>query len=184
MRKGEIVARHGYDERDGREYGFLAYRDDEDEKYYSISGGHSIGNVSWRETFEIASYSYTNEDEYNEALRKATEDLDRIMHPEDSIFSVEFFGNTATITGLNSTDPYIEVPDFIKGRSVTCIGKRAFAGNETLAEVILPMGLRRIEAEAFSGCPLLKLVEIPISVKSFGKGAFSDCPNLRTIITG
>lgn len=50
----------------------------------------------------------------------------------------------------------------------------AFAGHAHLAEVVLPEGLREIEAAAFKGCRALREAGIPGSVRFIGDEAFLD----------
>ena len=78
---GCICAHYGQDERDGKEEGFLSdYKLDGDQwRYWSLDGKYMIGNVSLRETSEIASIDYYDEASREEAIKKAQEALDDVF---------------------------------------------------------------------------------------------------------
>jgi len=77
---GYICVHHGWSERDGREEGFLSdYKLDGDEwRHWSLNGEYMIGNVSLRETSEIASIYYT-ENERDRAITQAQRMLDKVF---------------------------------------------------------------------------------------------------------
>ena len=56
------------------------------------------------------------------------------------------------------------------------IGEKAFAGCESLTEVVIPEGVLIIGPKAFKRCTKLTDVVIPASVKSIGDEAFAECP--------
>lgn len=47
--------------------------------------------------------------------------------------------------------------------------------------IVLPNGLKRIEAYVFAGCNQLREVVIPDTVEYIGEGAFEDCTSLKSI---
>ena len=47
-------------------------------------------------------------------------------------------------------------------------------------KIVLPEGLKRIEAYAFAGCKKLREVVIPETVEYIGEGAFEDCTALKS----
>lgn len=57
----------------------------------------------------------------------------------------------------------------------------AFAGNTSLALVIISSTVTSIEYNAFSGCTGLTSATIPISVTSVGSSSFSDCTGLVSL---
>lgn len=67
--------------------------------------------------------------------------------------------------------------------SETCVflEERAFAGCDTLEEVVLPEGLETLEAETFADCGSLRSVVIPASVKLIRSGAFRGCTALEHV---
>ena len=78
---GCICAHYGQDERDGRDEGFLSdYKmENYQMRYWSLDGKYMIGNVSLRETSEIASIDYYDEASREEAIKKAQEALDDVF---------------------------------------------------------------------------------------------------------
>lgn len=70
----------------------------------------------------------------------------------------------------------LHLPDFI-----TTICRQAFANNQTIVKVILPLGLKRIDQRAFYKCQHLKTLTLPSSIEFIGKEAFYGCSNLRKV---
>lgn len=62
------------------------------------------------------------------------------------------------------------------------IGEWAFAGNDSLAEVILPECVAMIDTGAFEGCNTLQRVELPDSLLIIGKMAFYYCTKLTDVV--
>ena len=62
------------------------------------------------------------------------------------------------------------------------IGEWAFAGNDSLAEVILPEGVAMIDTGAFEGCNALQRVEMPDSLLIIGDMAFYYCTKLTDVV--
>ena len=88
---------------------------------------------------------------------------------------------TAKITKYNGTSDEIErdLPSEIDGKTVTVIGKEAFAGAEGLTVVNFPTGLVKIEERAFAESSIKKaFMYRSKSLKEIGAEAFSKCPNL------
>ena len=78
---GCICAHYGRDERNGELEGFLSdYKLDGDQwKHWSLNGEYMIGNVSLRETSEIASIDYYDEATRDEAITRAQVELDKVF---------------------------------------------------------------------------------------------------------
>jgi hypothetical protein len=88
---------------------------------------------------------------------------------------------TIKITKYNGTSDEIErdLPSEIDGKTVTVIGKEAFAGAEGLTVVNFPTGLVKIEERAFAESSIKKaFMYRSKSLKEIGAEAFSKCPNL------
>lgn len=68
------------------------------------------------------------------------------------------------------------VPD-----TITMIGESAFAGDETLKEIIIGPNVKAIGAGAFQYCTSLKKVTIAEGVESIGSFAFYACSSLEEI---
>lgn len=71
--------------------------------------------------------------------------------------------------------------------SLIKIGRRAFADNSNLIEVLFNEGLTEIASYAFSGCSSLKIIKLPSLLTKLGDnnysggGAFSGCITLNSI---
>lgn len=64
---------------------------------------------------------------------------------------------------------------------LTYIGKRAFAQNISLSEILLPGSLNELGEAAFAGCLSLQSVTLPDGVAQCGIGLFAGCPMLQRV---
>ncbi len=62
------------------------------------------------------------------------------------------------------------------------IGRSAFEGCASLAEIVIPNGVSEIADSAFNNCKALVSVEIPQGVASIGDNAFASCIALEEIV--
>ena len=116
-------------------------------------------------------------------------------------------GTYAILVGsVSGTDKKIVVATTYNGVPVKKIGSRAFAGNASLTEIVIPEGVTVIENEAFYVCGLQKVtlpstlewiqdmafarcsklaqINIPDGVREIGQNAFKDCVNLTSLTLG
>ena len=116
-------------------------------------------------------------------------------------------GTYAILVGsVSGTDKRIVVATTYNGVPVKKIGSRAFAGNASLTEIVIPEGVTVIENEAFYVCGLQKVtlpstlewiqdmafarcsklaqINIPDGVREIGQNAFKDCVNLTSLTLG
>ena len=93
-------------------------------------------------------------------------------------------GRSTAATKVDFILPYFEI-DGVK-YNVTSIGEKAFTtyenkkytGNTSIEYVIIPEGVRTIEANAFNNCSNIKLLELPSTFTTIGTNAFSGCSRL------
>ena len=81
------------------------------------------------------------------------------------------------LLGFSEKDTVIRIPE-----NVHTIGPGAFRGFAWLTEVILPSGLKSIEAEAFKGCGRLQNLQFPDGLTSIGPHAFQRCNSFTQVI--
>lgn len=87
---------------------------------------------------------------------------------------------TVKIVKYNGTSDEIErdLPSEIDGKTVTVIGKEAFAGAQGLTVVNFPTGLVTIEERAFAESSIKKaFMYRSRNLKEIGAEAFAKCPN-------
>lgn len=97
-------------------------------------------------------------------------------------YSVEYINDTeAKITAYNGTDADVVIPESINGYKIVAIGDSAFYQNQSISSVVIPEGVKAIEANAFNGCRFLETVSVPSTVKEFGEQAFVDCYWLKDV---
>ena len=65
--------------------------------------------------------------------------------------------------------------------SVKTIGDNAFAGSNSITNVIIPEGVERIGMYAFTDCKNLRSIRLPSSIKEFGEGAIFGCESLKQV---
>lgn len=91
--------------------------------------------------------------------------------------------NYTTAEAYTGTDTQI-----IVSNSITSIPFKAFYGNTTIINVILPQSVRNVgygdtdtDYGAFQGCTALTKIVLPRSVKQIGKGTFKECTALTSV---
>ncbi len=82
--------------------------------------------------------------------------------------------NTVTITSYSGSDSYVNVPDRIDGRTVTCIGDEAFKNNTALKSIDLPKSVTTIGNSSFENCTGMKSILGP-GLTSIGESSFAGC---------
>ena len=90
--------------------------------------------------------------------------------------------NTYEITGYTGTETDIVIPSTYLGLPVASIGYRAFYGNDSITNIIIPAGVTSIGYSAFHGAHSLTNVSIPAGVTSIGERAFQDTTALTSVI--
>lgn len=91
---------------------------------------------------------------------------------ENSVVLIEYRGRDISLT----------LPEYVDGKPVTVIGKKAFLGAKSLWELVLPKQLTEIHDWAFACCSRLKTLTVPRKRLAVGQGILKDCLNLRQII--
>lgn len=104
----------------------------------------------------------------------------------DNAFSESLIRNvtipkTVTEIGKNAFADCSYLGKIILPQSVEKIGSAAFAGCVKLFRVYLPEQLRIIESQAFTNCDNLSHINLPDSVKKIGSGAFM-CTNIKSVV--
>ena len=100
---------------------------------------------------------------------------------DDFIYGVNLDGNLAVVRYI-SEKTEIAIPDTYDNKAVVCVEKYAFNNQNTLLNVTLPSGLKRINNYAFSGCTRLEKIDIPYGTVSIGRYAFQDCKSMTYAI--
>ena len=93
---------------------------------------------------------------------------------------------TAYVSDANYGIKTANIPEKItyenKDYTVASIGKYAFSDRSSLASVVIPSSVTRIEEGAFSDCSSLASVDIPNSVTSIEYYAFYGCYRLASVV--
>lgn len=87
----------------------------------------------------------------------------------------------AVVTRLNKTNGNtVTIPDELGGKPVVSIAYQVLGEKSDITEIVLPDTINYIPEQAFAGCETLENIVIPSSVESLGTGAFRDCYKLKT----
>lgn len=89
--------------------------------------------------------------------------------------------NGIIITSYKGTDSDVAVPTVIDYYEVLEIGTKAFKGNETITNVVLPNSVTAIRGWAFDNCVNLKSINMPHDLKVIEKYAFNSCKALEDV---
>ncbi len=103
----------------------------------------------------------------------------------DTVFGSFTFALTpsgqAIITRYTGKEKNPEMPWHIQGHMVVEIGSEAFAGNNAVETVKLPVGVSIIRENAFRDCSSLKSVDLPSRLATIEDGAFLGCVKLMEL---
>ncbi len=86
-----------------------------------------------------------------------------------------------TIEKYNGKGGNVVIPEFIEGKPVTEIGRKAFNGCTGLKNITIPDKVTVIGDSSFTGCTGLLSITIPHNVTLIGYQAFSGCASLADI---
>ena len=99
--------------------------------------------------------------------------------------TVPIYGGCQIVSNISFLTPSeVVIPQTINDEQVISIGESVFQGRDDITSVVLPDGLKNIEASAFAFCPNLEKVVIPDSVEDIGDNAFIGCTSLKEIEIG
>lgn len=71
-------------------------------------------------------------------------------------YEYKIFDNEITITHYSGTAKNLTIPEIIDGKTVRCIGNKAFSDHDALQKVVFPDTLIRIGENPFEGCRRVK----------------------------
>ncbi len=83
-------------------------------------------------------------------------------------------GSQVTITGYVGTQTKLTIPTTIAGLPVTAIGEKAFYGNKTIQQVIIPDSVKTIGVSAFNSCSALTTVTLPNGLTQIAESTFRN----------
>ena len=89
--------------------------------------------------------------------------------------------DTVVITKYLGDETLVFVPERLDGKVVSAIGERAFQGNGSVEQIVLPQGIEVIESLAFKDCSSLQYVVMGTELKNIGQDAFSYCSSLKEL---
>ena len=96
-------------------------------------------------------------------------------------FELEIDGKSYVLTGYTGDRETVKIPTKYEGLPVSKIGDRAFEGNTTVKQVVIPEGVITVQRMAFWNCTSLQVVSIPNSVAEIDGLSFMGCYSLRSL---
>lgn len=100
---------------------------------------------------------------------------------ESDGFTYEVYDTYIKITGCNSTESVVTIPEAIDGKPITVLGEDSFYQKTEIAEIHLPLEIETIEKGAFYRCYALTSITIPETVTQIGTDTFFRCSSLQNI---
>ena len=85
------------------------------------------------------------------------------------------------ITGLQSLQSRVSVPDSLEGLPVRSIGSHAFAERSFLRELIVPASVKTLRSFAFYACQNLERLSLHDTTDDYYDGVIRQCTGLRQI---
>lgn len=96
-------------------------------------------------------------------------------------YTTEDMTGGCVVTGYTGQAEKLTIPQEIRGRRVLEVGSRAFSGQTTIREVVVPEGVTAIANEAFRMCSSLETISLPATLLTISATALLNCAALRRI---
>ena len=142
--------------------------------YYSglkRNGEGALGAADDRKVQSDSGEDFLEGTEPAEKEQKTESDYEYDILPEDTVVITKYLGEQTLVF----------VPEMLDGKAVSIIGEGAFQGNGSVEQIVLPQGIKRIEAQAFACCANLQYVVMGTGLENIGRDAFSYCPGLKEL---
>lgn len=107
--------------------------------------------------------------------------MDRTVSTPQGKISYEIGNEEAVLLSYEGSDRYLVLPEILDGCPVTSIAPKAFLGQRTITQLILPAHLKVLGDWAFAHMTGLKALSLPPSHIRLEKQVFLDCPALSEI---
>lgn len=107
--------------------------------------------------------------------------MDRTVSTPQGKISYEIGNEEAILLSYEGSDQYLVLPEILDGCPVTSIAPKAFLGQRTITQLILPVHLKVLGDWAFAHMTGLKALSLFPSHIRLEKQVFLDCPALSEI---
>ena len=95
--------------------------------------------------------------------------------------SYELSADKTTLVKWTGAESDIDLTQDKAFGALKTIGSEAFKGLATLASIVIPEGVEKIEMESFEGCTKLTVLQLPTTLKTLGPSAFKGCTSLLEV---
>ena len=100
---------------------------------------------------------------------------------ENGIVVAQFLGHAYVVNYIGG-ESEIVIPDEVDGVMIDGIFDGVFRGNQQLARITMPRGIKTIPDGLFAGCSNLHYVKLPEDASEFPAGIFAGCDNLSEVV--
>lgn len=140
-------------------------------------GEYAFSHCSWSNLQIPDGVSYIGEGAFSDCRIDWIEGAydSALMESEDTYAVRELEDGTCEIVGFSGNGGNLVIPQIIREKRVSAIGKGAFSGLSNLDTVVIPEGIEKIGDGAFRNCGYLTEVSFPKTLEVIGKDAFADC---------
>ncbi len=114
------------------------------------------------------------------AIRSETNNYTGIIRVDGFVFFRDISTDIYTLLRYKGDETEIVFPDNIYASSYTveAIYSYAFANNDNITSITLPVGVKTIGESAFANCTSLKTLNVPSTVETFPYSAIDGCTSL------
>lgn len=145
----------------------------------------SIGENAFYNTYPFNLFYGGSAAQWNEMDVAAGNDNLLNAVTEYTIDGMNYFvleDGSASLSGYDSAEGDIILPDTLEERPMTIIGSSAFSQNSLITSVTIPDSVTKIDEMAFIHCSELTEVILPDSLVSIEMNAFRKCTALTSIV--
>ncbi|MBQ9141497.1 MAG: leucine-rich repeat domain-containing protein [Lachnospiraceae bacterium] len=100
---------------------------------------------------------------------------------ENYYLTLQEINGELAVTGCGGVAHKVEVPEYVEGKRVVEIAKKAFLSRKNIRELILPRTILSIGDWAFAYCGKLERIVLPEGVEEIGKSVFANCQALQQV---
>lgn len=95
------------------------------------------------------------------------------------LYEYKEVGQCYEVVGIKESRSEVIIPESYNGKKVIGIGERAFFGDEQVQKIVLPEGIKYINAKAFKDCKNLEEINFPETLSELGEDAIFNCEKLK-----
>ena len=143
---------------------------------------HSSESSPSSSSISSSSISSSSSSEIRESSFSSQSSIFSSSMSQNPDFNYIIEDNKARITGYNSLNQNVIIPEFIEDYPVVRIEGQAFEFNVNITNVFIPEGVTEIGYNAFYGCSNLETIDLPDGLILIEWASFKYCSKLTNIV--